>query len=694
MSDVIALLAQKGIVCSDQQKKAILSGERDTLLLAVPGSGKTTVLVSRIAQMLLYEGYRPNEIIALTYNRAAAKDIGIRFDAIFGEFLAAKPRFSTVHSLCYTVLQQYSTVYHKQMPKLLDGSSVELRPQTYLREILSRYSDSFLTAEQIDDSLQKLGQAVNLMFPADLMQTREHGCTLQTLYDQYAACKKERGLMDYDDMQLFALQILTRLPAFLGRMMAGKKWIFLDEAQDASLLQHRLIALLAKGRHVFFVGDEDQTIYDFRGASPNELLQFQKSYPDGQLLRLETNYRCPNDLVSAADVLIRYNQGRYPKNMTAFRKEQDSIRIIPLQNFSAQTEAVVQALKSLPNGQTAAVLASHNVSLLPIAKRLTASGIAYRRKDSDFRFSQNPAIRSFTRILEYALQPKSKECFLETAKILHFRKADALKMEEYLLRFPNGFYAGLVCDLNGYAKKRATEVANGISLLQKQGGKQIYQTVMKQIGLEVCLVGKGKGFDELPAGTALALFYLRSIAESAKDAVHFHSLLQQTKEFEESSQDDMRAAVTLSTIHGAKGLEFDQVYLLDIIEGCMPALLPSDADPKQKKENLEQQTRLFYVAATRAKMRLTLYTAPAYFEKNVTPSRFIQRLQPQIHGGRIRHKAFGIGEVLSSDGKLAKVAFPAGIKTIELEYCIKQGIVARILGEQPPVKIKERKKIK
>ncbi len=679
MSDIIADLKQKGIICSKQQREAILCGEKDTLLLAVPGSGKTTVLVSRIAQMLLYENYKPQEIIALTYNRAAAKDIGVRFESLFGGRITETPRFSTVHSLCYSILKQYAAAYGKAMPTLMDGSEHIPRPQSLLREIYQKHSDQFLTAEQIEDVLQTLGQAVNLLHPKELMQSREHGLTVKFLLEQYTARKKQLGVMDYDDMQVYALQILTQLPAFCKRVTHGKKWIFLDEAQDASLLQHKLIALLAKDRHVFFVGDEDQTIYDFRGASPKQLLQFEEEHPNGQVLRLETNYRCPSDLVAAADTVIRYNTDRYPKNMQAFRKQGESIEVKELANYKEQTDAVVTALKDLPEGKTAAVLAAHNVSLLAIAERLHACGIPYRRKDSDFRFSQNPAVRGFTQLLDYALHPKDTEAFLAAAKTLRFRKADAEKLCAYLQRFPNGFYAAMVAELTAKESKRFLNAANGFSLMQKQNGAQIWQTVMQSMGYEFYLSARSKSEEALPAGTALALYHLRSLAHKAKDAAHLMRLLEQTREFEQSDKGSPRAAITLSTVHGAKGLEFDHVCLVDTVEGCMPALLPPDASAQEKKENIEQQTRLFYVAATRAKERLTLYSAKEYWEKAVTPSRYLARLQVRRAGDlkRIVHRAFGEGEVLSVEGDTALVAFQRGVKSLQLDYCLEHGIITR-----------------
>ena len=157
----------------------------------------------------------------------------------------------------------------------------------------------------------------------------------------------------------------------------------------------------------------------------------------------------------------------------------------------------------------------------------------------------------------------------------------------------------------------------------------------------------------------------------------FINLLAQIAEFEQQSASRVRSSITLSTIHGAKGLEFDEVYLLDAIEGCLPSFLDEDASAAQKKENMEQQTRLFYVAITRARQKLTLYTSSRYWSKPVKPSRFIGRLAKEKAATArwVRHRAFGIGEILSVDGDTVTVAFDKGVRTLQLAYCLENGIM-------------------
>ncbi len=685
MSDnIVDYLKHKQIECSQQQEQAILSGQSDTLLLAVPGSGKTTVLVSRIAQMLLYENYHQNEIIALSYNRASARDIGRRFESLFGELVPVAPRFSTVHSLCFQILRQYSRAYNRTMPTLLDGSSYALKPQTLLKTALTRQTDGFFTAEQLDDLLARIGQVVNRMQPISQLKKQDCGCQLDQLFTDYVALKNEHHLMDYDDMQTFALQVLTRLPSFRKKITASWKWIFLDEAQDASLLQHEIISILAQGKRVFFVGDEDQTIYDFRGASPKQLLKFPDDHPNAQMLRLETNYRCPKDLVAAADIVIRSNKDRFQKNMVAARSGEHSIAITPLVDYNQQTQTLVDSLKQLSKGKTAAVLASYNVSLLSVAKALTEAGVDYYRRDRDFSFSSCPAVKGFKQLLLYAAAPKDIELFEAAAKLLWFCKVDTQAMKQYLLRFPNGFYAGMVCELSRYEKKHASDTANAISLMQKQNGMQIFDTVMNTLRYANCLAGKGKSEEDLQPAVAIAMYHLREMAQKATNLATFLLLLEQTEAFESQQVQHAYAPITLTTIHGAKGLEFDEVYLLDAVEGCLPSHMDEDASAAEKTENLEAQTRLFYVAATRAKQKFTVYSSFKYWGRTVRCSRFISRLSQGQAGDkqRLKHKAYGVGEILSRDGDTVTVAFENGVRQLMLDYCLQNGIATMLLDEK------------
>ena len=571
-------------------------------------------------------------------------------------------------------------MYRRNIPQLLDGSTAALRPQTLLRKALAMQTDAYFTPEQIDDLLQKVGCSINRMESADMQKKADCGCKLDRLIADYTALKQQNGLMDYDDMQTFALSILKKLPEFRKYITASWEWIFLDEAQDASTLQHRIIALLSEGKKVFFVGDEDQTIYDFRGASPKQLLAFPKMHPDSDTLRLEINYRCPSELVAGADTVIRYNKSRFVKNMTAHRDGKNAVKVQVLSDYSKQTEEVTERLKRLRKGKTAAVLASHNISLLEVAEALSAAEIPYYRRDKDFGFSSHPAVRGFTQILMYAAQPHDKALFESAARLLHFRKADIAELSQYLYRFPNGFYAGMVCELSKYEKKHASEAANAFSLIQKQTGEQIYETVMETLRYLNCLVGRGKSADDLSSSNALAVYHLRRIAERSKNLPNFLLQLQQTQEFEAEEIKREYSPITLSTVHGATGLEFDEVYLIDAIEGCLPSMLSESADANEKTENMEGQTRLFYVAVTRAKQKLTLYTSAKYWGNPVRPSRFISRLTAKKadKGQLLRHQAFGVGEIISQNGDLVTIAFDSGVRTLQLAYCIENGIMAYV----------------
>ncbi len=681
-SSVPEYLSAVGIACSAQQEEAILSGAQNTLLLAVPGSGKTTVLVSRIAQMLLFEDYLPAEIAAFTYNRAAAEDMSARFTELFGAYLPRLPRFSTLHSLCYSILRRYAAVYGRELPELLSGENGRNSPRFLLKQALLQQTKDYFSPEQLDEYLQRIGFYRNRMQEEEMPELPVNGVSLKRLNMDYAALKREQKRMDYDDMLTFALRVLNRLPQFAARMSAGWRWIFLDEAQDATKLQHQIISTLADGKRVFFVGDEDQTIYDFRGALPNELLSFSRAYENARLMRLEINYRCPREITESAKRLIDQNRNRYEKKMVSVREGSGAIHLKRLSGYEQQSDAVVEALAALPAGKTAAVVAAHNLSLLEVARKLTQRGVSYRRRDRDFGFARSFAVRGFLDLLQYAAAPKDEELFMAAARTLRFYRADAQKMAQRLCRYPNGFFAAKDCDISARAKKRAANAAVVLDGIKRQDGTRIFESVLYRLKYGDCLSGSDQQ-GGLPANCSLALYELRALAERSKDLSGYLRSIEQVFLFEKGAFAEGEKAITLSTVHGVKGLEFDRVILLDAVEGCFPALLGNYDSKEQELAELEAQRRLFYVALTRARESFTAYLATKYWGNPVIRSRFLLEAAPKSGQDliRIRHLAFGDGEILSQENGIAQVAFARGIKTLQMDYCLKNGMIFYLRDE-------------
>ncbi|MBE5785586.1 MAG: ATP-dependent helicase, partial [Clostridiales bacterium] len=269
------------ISLDEQQLAAMRAAGRHTLLLAVPGSGKTTVITARTGYMLFCRGIDAQNILTVTFSRSAAQEMRRRFRETFSVSQGEMPAFRTIHSLCRGILLSHCRETDTSLPELLTERQPLIR-QLYLR--------LFPDAEYPDDALlrqldSRITYIKNMLLAGEKIDAIEQeGIDFPTLYRAYEAANREAGRMDFDDQLLMAYRLLRKDAALLGRLRAQYPYINVDEAQDTSYIQHRILYLLASPGELFMVGDEDQSIYGFRAAYPEIFLRFLEIYPGAQLL--------------------------------------------------------------------------------------------------------------------------------------------------------------------------------------------------------------------------------------------------------------------------------------------------------------------------------------------------------------------------------------------------------------------------
>ncbi|MEG1943746.1 MAG: ATP-dependent helicase, partial [Angelakisella sp.] len=311
---------------SPQQQEAVEAPNGQILLLAVPGAGKTTVVTARAARLIRDCSVPAGELLILTFNRGAAADMEHRWDGLFGEL--PKPRFATIHSFCYRLLREYARMRGSHVPRLLEGESTGGRGKI-LSGIYRELTGQFLPEEQLSQVENLIGYCVNMQCTPDEAAA---GQNIQVehfpeIYRRYTAWKRENDMMDFDDMLLFAYTALLRSNILREKISGSYSHIMVDEAQDTSKLQQETIALLVRD-NLFMVGDEDQSIYGFRGAYPKGLMAFFERYPNGRLMKLERNYRSTPQIVAAADKIISTNTMRFPKKPFTNREDGAAIEVV------------------------------------------------------------------------------------------------------------------------------------------------------------------------------------------------------------------------------------------------------------------------------------------------------------------------------------------------------------------------------
>jgi len=683
-----------------QQEEAVRQTEGPVLLLAVPGSGKTTVLVTRLGYMLCCKGIRPERILTVTYTVAATRDMKARFVSFFGPDDADRLTFRTINGLCAVVIQHYARQKGTQPFALLDD---ERQLNGVVRDLLIRTGTAFPSDLQVRDARAHITYCKNMMLSeADIHAHKAEGMDFPRLYFEYQDYLLRSKQMDYDDQMVFTYRIFRQYPDILAYFQLRWPYLCVDEAQDTSKIQHAILRLLAaRSGNIFMVGDEDQSIYSFRAAWPQALLEFEQVFPGANVLKLETNYRSTRAIVDRADAFIQRNRSRRPKHMRTENPQGVPVGRVMLEDYSRQYSYLLKAAEDCT--ESTAALYRNNDSALPLIDLLERKGIPYACRQRESFFFSSPVVRDITDMLEFAFHDGSRDLFLRFYYKLDLKLKKALVARLlYGMRRDQSVFEVLL-----ESGELEPWQAGKVKAMQTHYRKLPGLTSFAAIQRLVRYMGYGDYLQEQHMD-ASRLDVLLSLANQTPQPASFLLRLQELKERMESREYRPDCPFVLSTIHSSKGLEFDRVILIDAVDGLLPSVEgPADGSAMDAEEQalLEEERRLFYVGATRAKKRLEfLCYANKFGEPSDASFSFVSQFlgeppekQPEpargalpakgpsaeqisawmkdyIPGTEVTHKMFGQGMVRSRDGKFAVISFrELGDKKIDLAACLRMG---------------------
>ncbi|MDD5798315.1 MAG: ATP-dependent helicase, partial [Clostridiaceae bacterium] len=402
---------QFSIQLNEQQKQAVQTVEGPVLLLAVPGSGKTTVLVTRLGYMIHCKGIDPRRILTVTYTVAATKDMAARFAAKFGPELAEQLEFRTINGICAKVLQYYGYRTGKTPHQLLND---EKRIAGILAEIYQRVERVYPTDGDLKNIRTLITYIKNMMLGEDEIEALDEGaeCKISVIYWEYCSKLKELQMIDYDDQMVYAYVMLKKIPWLLEYFQELYPYICVDEAQDTSKIQHAIIALLAsRTENLFMVGDEDQSIYGFRAAYPEALLEFEQRHRGAKVLLMEENFRSDANIVAAADHFIQKNTLRHEKHMRASRESVQQIKEISVGTRKAQYAYLAKVAEGCTTEMS--VLYREHECALPLIDLLERKGIPYRMRNAELTFFTHRVVQDISNIIRLAADPADTELFLQ-----------------------------------------------------------------------------------------------------------------------------------------------------------------------------------------------------------------------------------------------------------------------------------------
>ena len=626
-----------------QQKEAVQSVEGPVLLLAVPGSGKTTVLVTRLGYMIYAKGIAPEKILTVTYTVAATEDMAARFASLFGTDMADRLTFKTINGICAGIIHTYGRKTGRTPFALLNDEKVIADT---LAKIYQKTERMYATESDLQTVRTLITYIKNSMLTeAEIRELdKTADMKISAIYKEYNTWLREQKLMDYDDQMVYAYTMLQRFPELLRLYQDKFPYMCVDEAQDTSKIQHAIIALLtSRTENLFMVGDEDQSIYGFRAAYPEALLSFEKNHPGAKVLLMEENFRSGAGIVKAADTFIQKNTLRHKKHMRATKDGEEVVKEIAVKTrddqyryLAAVAEKCAAAQADRADGMTGNVTAdragsrtgnvtegkagsrtagaSHTVAVLyrdhecalPLIDLLERKEIPYRMRNAEISFFTHRTVLDVLNIMKLAMHPKDAETFLQVYYKIntYIRKEDALQIARISETQDISVWNAAVRyhGLSDYTMSSVQNTRMHMQQLLTERGDKAVKRILYYMGYQEYLERCGLKADKIE---------ILRILGSREDSMA--GLLQRLRELQDiltRKETDYSCNFILSTIHASKGLEYDTVYLMDVMDGILPAQMLKNPEKasREERETYEEERRLFYVGATRAKSELYVFT--------------------------------------------------------------------------------------
>ena len=727
---------------NQQQKEAVQSTKGPVLLLAVPGSGKTTVLVTRLGYMIYCKNIPPERILTVTYTVAATKDMSERFAVRFGEDMAKRLEFRTINGICAMIIQYYGRRIGKTPFELVKD---EKATTGMLIKICQDHGMGYPTESDLKNVRTLITYIKNMMLNEEELQKLEEESDIRIagIYREYCRQMREQKLMDYDDQMLYAYNILRKDPGVLAYFQNRYPYICVDEAQDTSKIQHAIIALLAAGTgNLFMVGDEDQSIYGFRAAYPEALLSFEKKHSGAKVLLMEENFRSNAKIVEAADKFIQKNTLRHENHMRASREAGADIREISLKSRKAQYVYLMKAAQECTTGMAGmsgseehrgradasvtetAVLYRDNECAIPLIDLLERKNIPYRMRNADLSFFTHRTVLDVQNIIRFAMDPKDTELFMQIyyRLKLFFNKKDALRYAQIsqekdmevldaALKYGN---------LEKYQEDNIRNLKRQMVRILNMPGDEAVNQILTYMGYQNYLKKMGMNANKLET--------VKLIGSRVESPEKLLERLEELRTIIQEKVSDKDCPFILSTMHASKGLEYDTVYLLDVMDGILPekVLANPRTASKEELETYEEERRLFYVGVTRAKNQLNVFTTnkPSKFCSELLGKRNLRENQQKEYAGIkkwgdyspagtygikgngmyhgygtghgsqkqpgksyqeladalgegmvVKHKKFGEGVVVDMEGEHIRIQFGDNVKNMDLKVLARLGML-------------------
>ena len=608
---------------NEAQERAIKHGDGPCMVLAGPGSGKTYTIARRTQYLIEHYKVRPEEILVITFTRAASREMKERFQG-YTKGKNYPVTFGTFHGVYFGILKW---AYRLTSDNIL----TEEEKYQLIRQILAMPEIGFEPElsdekEEIRDLITEIGNVKNRGISIEKYESTRYGVVFTKIYKTYEKQRKQMRKIDFDDMLLLCYDLFRRRTDILEQWQKRFRYILIDEFQDINRIQYDIIKMLAgKRKNLFIVGDDDQSIYRFRGAKPEIMLHFKDDYPEAETVLLDVNYRSVKNIVTSAGYLIGHNKERFQKKIEA--ADQGDIPV-EWQLFESQRKEnariiwdIQEAVEKGAKYEEFAVLFRTNTQPRLLMEQLMEYNIPFRTRDTVPNLYEHWIAKDIFAYIRIALGSRERRDFLQIMnRPKRYISRESLDEETVAFDVWEWYY-----EEQPWVAKRIEKLEGDIRMLERLSPYAAINYIRKAIGYdEFCT--EYADYRRIKADDLFDV--LDELLDAAREYktydAWFDHIENYTKELQEfyRVQNQNPNSVALATLHSAKGLEYENVYIIDVNEGVMP-YKKAVLEPE-----VEEERRMFYVGMTRAKKNLHLFSVRQLNHKDAEISRFIKEAQP------------------------------------------------------------------
>lgn len=614
--------------CNKEQEEAIMHRDGPAMVLAGPGAGKTYVITNRVKALIDEYGVKPEQILVVTFSKAAAVEMKERFEMLTGG-QRLPVRFGTFHSVFFQILR---LAYHYEV-KDIATPALKYR---FLEETLNE------TGYEVDDKKEFLSD-----IEKEISRVKGEGIEIdcyfssacsaeifQKMYRGYQEKLQRHRCLDFDDMVVYTYQLLKEREDIRRRWQAQFRYLLIDEFQDINRLQYETVCMLAEPENnLFIVGDDDQSIYGFRGAKPGIMLSFPKRFPDTKQIVLGVNYRCSDEIMKAAERLIGKNNERYEKHIVANKGKEQPVHMKKCENLPDEAEKIVAQIQMYQKEgiayQEMAVLFRTNMQMRLLAGKLMEHGVPFTMRENLPNLFDTWMAKDIMCYLQLALGNRSREKFLKIAnRPVRYLSRTAFTESEVSFDKLRAYYA---VKNQEWMEERIWNFEYDLKNLASLSPYAAIHFIRKGIGYDEFLktyadernVNADDWFDVLDEMQEMARDK-KSIPEFLSFVENYGDTLEEMRQEQKKQQVKEEPGVSLMTMHASKGLEFPVVFVPTLNEDIVPYR------KAVQEGNLEEERRMLYVAMTRAKTYLHLSFVKERFHKEAEPSPFLYEISPAL----------------------------------------------------------------